>query len=476
MSITRSTLTSLPMSRLLSWLQSSQGQSRILQEQQRRNFSLWLKAVSPAWSWDWPYLAYIRQHLDKLTRGEISRLMLFLPPRHGKSQMVTIRYPVWRLERDPTMRVIIAAYNQTLAEKFSRWSRKIARTRFTLNEERTATEDWETQQGGGMRAVGVGGGITGQGGNLIIIDDPVKSREEAESQTYRDRVWDWFTDDLYTRLEPGGSMIVIQTRWHEDDLAGRILASDSGKQWTVVNLPAEAEESDPLGRAVGQPLCPERFDEGALQQIRSVLGSYSYWALYQQRPRPREGGMFKREWLSQSVREAPVQAVRVRYWDKAATEGAGDYSAGVLMARTPEGLVFVEDVVRGQWSAFQREQIIRQTAQQDALKYGNRVHQWFEQEGGSGGKESAQISIRSLAGVPVHADPAKGDKAVRAMPFAAQCEAGNVRLVLGLWNREYSDELCSFPNGRNDDQVDGSSGAYNKLALGVQRPARSFQG
>jgi predicted phage terminase large subunit-like protein len=402
--------------------------------------------------------------------------MLFLPPRHGKSEMVTVRYPVWRLERDPSLRVIVAAYNQTLAEKFSRKSRKIARTRFALNEERQASADWETTDTGGMRAVGVGGGITGQGGHLIIIDDPVKSREEAESPVYRDRVWDWYTDDLYTRLEPGGAMILIQTRWHEDDLAGRILASDDGPNWRVVNLPAEAEADDPLGRRPGEALCPDRYGADALQRIRSVLGGYSYAALYQQRPRPREGGMFKREWLSRIVPDAPIEAMRVRYWDKASTEGNGDFSAGVLMARAPDGMIYIENVARGQWSPFQRQQMERATATGDAQQYGNRVHTWLEQEPGSGGKESAMMSTRNLAGVPVHVDRVTGQKDVRAMPFAAQCEAGNVRLVLGQWNREYVDELCAFPNGSYDDQVDASSGAFNKLTLGMARAARSWQG
>lgn len=459
------------MKKSLNWLQSPRASQEILREAQRRDFARWLSAVSPGWSWQWPYLAYIRSYLDKLTRGEIHRLMLFLPPRHGKSEMVTVRYPVWRLEREPGARVIIAAYNQTLAEKFSRKSRKIARTRFALNEERTATEDWETAQGGGMRAVGVGGGITGQGGDLIIIDDPVKSREEAESQVYRDRVWDWFTDDLYTRLEPGAAMVLIQTRWHQDDLAGRILASDTGKEWTVVSLPAEAEAGDPLGRQIGEALCPERFDSGALQQVRSVLGSYSYNALYQQRPRPREGGMFKREWFP-IVDAAPIQARRARYWDKAASTD-GDYTVGVLMSRTDDGIYYVEDVVRGQWSPFQRQQIELQTAQMD----GAGVQVWVEQEPGSGGKESAMLSVRRLAGFTVHVDRVTGDKAVRAMPYAAQCEAGNVKLVRGAWNRDYIDEMCAFPNGAHDDQVDASSGAFNKLTMRASMPAaRSYQG
>src|SRR6185369_2890471 len=206
-------------------------------------------------------------------------------------------YPVYRLRLDPALRVVVGAYNATLASKFSRKARRIALAAgVALSDERTAVEDLETTAGGGMRAVGVGGGITGQGGDLIVIDDPVKSREEAESEVYREKVWSWYTDDLYTRLEPGGAMILIMTRWHMDDLAGRILASEGAAKWTVVNLPALAVENDALGRAMGEALCPERYDEAALEAIKSEGGmsAYSFAALYQQDPRPRDGNMFPR--------------------------------------------------------------------------------------------------------------------------------------------------------------------------------------
>lgn len=172
-------------------------------------FPEWLDEVTPLWQWHVPHLQLIQHQLHRITTGEINRLMLFLPPRHAKSETATVRYPAWRLEDNPELRIIVAAYNQTLANKFSRKTRRIVRSRLPLSTERNAAEDWETTKGGGVRAVGVGGGVTGQGGDLIIIDDPVKNREEADSLTYRDKVWDWYTDDLYTRLEPGAAMILI---------------------------------------------------------------------------------------------------------------------------------------------------------------------------------------------------------------------------------------------------------------------------
>jgi predicted phage terminase large subunit-like protein len=254
------------------------------------------------------------------------------------------------------------------------------------------------------------------------------------------------------------------TRWHEDDLAGRILASEDGPHWTVVRLPAEAEADDPLGRREGAALCPERYDLDELAAIRTVLGR-SYAALYQQRPTAKEGEMFRRSWF-RLVRAAPAAARRVRYWDKAGTEGAGAYTCGVLMARTPERRYVVESVVRGQWNAGEREAVIRQTAVLDRQQVGP-VDIVVEQEPGSGGKESAENTIRSLAGFAVCADRVTGDKVVRAEPFAAQAQAGNVDLLDAAWTAGYLDRLASFPMGKYKDDVDASSGAFNRLALGA---------
>lgn len=417
----------------------------------------------------------MRGFLAQMDAGALHKLMIFMPPRHGKSEMVTIRYPVWCIEQDPAKRVIIGAYNQPLAERFSRRARKVAATRMALSEDRNTAGDWETLAGGGVRAAGVGSGVTGMGANLIIIDDPVKSREEANSETYRERVWEWYTDDLYTRREPDASMLLIQTRWHEDDLAGRILASEDGPNWTVVSLPAEAEANDPLGRAVGAALCRERYDEAALASIRLVLGSWSYAALYQQRPMPAEGGLFKRHWF-ETVSAVPFEGERVRYWDRAATESGGDYTAGVLMAKVG-GLFYVEDVVRGQWSSGERDRIIVSTAERDAERYGKaKVRNVGEQEPGSSGKDVSAAFVRMLAGYIVSAEPATGSKESRADPLASQAEAGNVKVLRAPWNAAWFDEVCAFPMGRNDDQVDASSGAFNRLARRSGWTARSYQG
>jgi predicted phage terminase large subunit-like protein len=394
--------------------------------------------------------------------------MLFLPPRSGKSLLATIHYPVWRLEQDPSLRVIVGAYNQSYASSFGRKSRRIAQSRFPLSVDSTAVDRWETPAGGGYRSVGVGSGVTGQGGNLIVIDDPVKSREEAESETYRERVWEWYTDDLWTRQEPDAAITLIMTRWHADDLGGRLLQrmeSGEGEQWKVCSLPALAEENDPMGREPGDALCPERFTAADYLRAKSVLGTYSFECLYQQRPGEREGNLFKRSWFP--ITEAsPAEAIRVRYWDKAASEAGGDFTVGLRMARSPSGVYSVEDVVRGQWSPGERDAVIRQTAAMDA-SHDPATSVWLEQEPGSGGKESAMSSIRLLAGYTVRVETVTGDKSVRAGPFAAQAEAGNVRLLKGSWNHAFLEELCSFPTGKHDDIVDACSGSFNKLAAGL---------
>jgi predicted phage terminase large subunit-like protein len=423
------------------------------------SFDAWLRKTTPSYNWDWPYIQYLRAALDRVTTGQIDRLIINLPPRHGKSSIATIRYSAYHLISNPSQRVIIGAYNQKLAMTFSRAVRRIVRKQIMLNDERTAQDEWETLQEGGLRAVGVGSGVTGVGGNLIILDDPFKSREEAESEAYRDRCWDWYTNDIFTRREPGASLILINTRWHMDDLAGRILASEDGKNWTVISLPAEAEENDPLGRSIGEALCPDRFPADKLHEIKSVLGM-DYYALYQQRPQAREGGMFHIDWFN-LCDAVPAKAKRVRWWDKGATDRAGDYTAGVLIAHVDK-VWYIEDVIRGQWGGGERDKIIRATAEQDKLKYGH-VEYWGPQDPGQAGKIDAAAFISLLAGFVTKTQPETGPKEVRAGPLASQAWAGNIYVLRAAWTAKFIQELCEFPSGQHDDQVDAASGAFAKL-------------
>ena len=412
-----------------------------------------------SWNIDYPYIAYLREALQSVTDGECRRLAIFMPPRHGKSETATVRYPVFRVERRPETRCVIAAHTQALATKFGRKALRIAQSRMTLAADRCAAPEWETVQGGGVRAVGVGGAIAGSGFDLLLIDDPIRTREEAESEEARQKAWDWYTDDLYTRQEPGAAIILVQTRWHEDDLAGRILNSEQASKWTVVSLAAIAEEDDPLGRAVGEALCPDRFPMSELQDIKRVETEYAFDALYQQRPSPREGFLFKVTRIG-IVKEAPSGLPRCRAWDVAATAGSGDWTAGVLLAGPDSsGLWYVLDVVRGRWSSDERNARIVKAAREDGLS----VKIMGAQDPGSAGVDAGNAFTRMLAGFTVKTQRVTGSKETRADPFSAQVNAGNVRIVEGDWNGAFVNELRTFPGGKHDDQVDAVSDGFTEL-------------
>jgi predicted phage terminase large subunit-like protein len=412
--------------------------------------------VTPTYRWDWAHLRHIRQALQHVTSGACTRLMLFVPPRHGKTEMTTVRYPVYRLERDPALRVIIGAYNQTLANTFSRKARRIAQERLTLAGDRSAVEQWETSQGGGLRAVGVGGGITGQGGNLVIIDDPVKSREEAESQAYRDRVWDWYRDDLYTRLEPDGAIILIQTRWHEDDLAGRILSSPKASDWTVVSLPALAEDADPLEREPGAALCPERYDEAALFDIKGTLGSYGFTALYQQRPSPAEGGLLPRAWWQYYTRPPARYDELLQSWDMTFKDSKNtDYVVGQVWGRVGADC-YLLDQVRARMDFPTTVQAVRTLS----ARWPEARAKLIEDK--ANGPAVIATLRREISGlIPV--EP-QGGKAARVAAVSPVIEARNVWLPQEApWVGDFVEECAAFPNGRYDDQVDAMSQALLRL-------------
>ena len=416
----------------------------------------------------------IARALERVERGECQRLIINMPPRHGKSRLASQFFPAWYLGRNPRNYIITASYSKELAEDMGQAVRDLSndpmhRAIFpgtSLRQDSKARSRFMTSERGVYFGTGIGGPTTGKGAHLLLIDDPIKSRAEADSEAKRRAVKRWYASDAYTRLMPGGAIVVIQTRWHEDDLAGWLLKEHAHEGWEVLSLPAIAEEDEPR-RLAGEALWPEAYPLERLERIKAALvaeeGERSWLALYQQRPRAIEGAMFKRPWF-RVVEAAPAVAERVRYWDKAGTDGGGAYTAGVLLSRTAEGLYHVEDVVRGQWSAGEREVIIKQTAYADAARFGEGVSIWIEQEPGSGGKESAENTIRNLDGFDVHAERVTGDKVTRAEPFAAQAEAGNVRLVQGAWNAAFLDELTAFPLGRFKDQVDAASGAYNKVS------------
>lgn len=712
-----------------------------------------------------------RDYVDKVTRGrfiwhqhnvkvanvlqrvaddELKRVMLFEPPRHGKSEQVSRLFSAYYLKRHPDRWVGVNSYAAELAYTLSR----AARENFTtgggeLKEDAWAVKHWETAQGGGLWAAGVGGPITGKGFNLGVIDDPLKNADDAASETIREKQKEWYRSTFYTREEPGGAIILVMcmtgdtpvlmedgtekplrnirpgdrvatydegkvaastvrnwmntgpdlvyeirmksgivvkanarhpflveeggetkwrrtselrrgdtilrvtggngsvlpalrrgatsqpsaracachtttrsggqtacgrprsilaqgaklvcgtatelaslstsacllsraacapsarsrpqnripaptgatscasitattakrfggfsattatlllamarlrrffsrpqstygisgdtvvevvehgvedvfdveiertenfianglvshnTRWHEDDLAGWLLSEEAEdeepERWHIVHFDA-VKDPEPVRypetctveddfRDEGEALCPERYSLEKLRKIAKRIGAYFWAALFQGRPRPKEGGLFK--WDAFKLCDAvPAQGERVRYWDTAGTEGGGDYSVGALLLKTPEGVFYVLDVKRGQWSPNRKEEEIVDAARDDAAKYDRRGFTvWMEHEAGIGGKERTQAVVRKLAGYKVEVEHVTGSKEARAEPFASQVEAGNVYLPRDApWLNAFRKELCDFPHAKHDDQVDAASGAFNKLALGA---------
>lgn len=440
-----------------------------------------------------PVHTLIASTLDRVVTGELRRLMIFAPPQHGKSELASVRLPAYWLGRRPDDPVILTSYAAGLAHNKSRQVRDIVEsedyralfgdlspyTPVSTRADSRAVDHWSlTAHRGGLLAAGVGGPVTGHGGMLGIIDDPFENWEQAQSLTYRNRAWDWYRTTFRTRIWEDGAIILIMTRWQEDDLAGRLL-NDQGNAWEVLRLPAIAETqderdrnnaymglpvggADPLDRAPGEPLSPSRFSSNALIEIRGDVGSMAWAAEYQGVPRPLEGSRIKRDWFT-FIDNVPRNAKFVRYWDKAGTQGGtGAYTAGVLVARSADRTVIV-DVRRGRWSAGERETVIKQTAASDRATWGA-VDIWIEQEPGSGGKESAENTIRNLSGYRIKADRPSGDKDTRLEPFAIEAEKGAVFLLSATWNGDWLDEMAAIPNGAFRDQADATAGAFNKLA------------
>lgn len=441
--------------------------------------------------------------LQRVADGELTRLMIFMPPRHGKSEETSRLFAAYFLYRYPNRKVGLTSYSAGLAYTLSRAAKDFYLAGGgQLRADAKAVKEWWTDQGGQFWAAGVGGEATGKGWHLGIIDDPLKNAEQASSLKIREKQKEWFQSVFSTREEPeGGALIFILTRWNEEDLAGWQLAveesadPEEAQRWHIVNFAAvkEKPEEEPKfpstctvehdWREPGEALCPERYSKKKLAKIKAQVGSYFWAALFQQQPRPRDGGTFQRDWFNGRVitksallidcREFLERSKLVRYWDKARTQGGGDFSVGVLMARYQgaDGLVrfVILDVVRGQWSAGQRDGVIRSTAEADEATWGEgRVEIWVEQEPAKAGKEATRATINALAGFAVRADPVDKDKETRAEPLSTQCEARSVWLLKEDWIGVFLNEMCSFPNGAHDDQVDAASGAFNKLALGVR--------
>jgi predicted phage terminase large subunit-like protein len=455
------------------------------------------------------------------TRGAegIGRLMVFEPPRHGKTEQVSRLFPSFLLGQMPDSRVIVTSYGADLAQDDSKAIRDyVTSERYgalfgelgtrenpvALSQDTRSKANWDlaAPHRGGVVAAGVGGGITGKGAHLLVIDDPFKNRDEAESEAYRRRVMAWYQSSAYTRLEDGGAVVITHTRWHPDDLAGQLLRAmvedPLADQWTILFLPARAlaEEDyprdaaeqaemlgrgfwmpvggDPLGREEGEALWPEKYTDVTLERIRANVGNYDWSALYQQLPRPHEGGFFE-EGDFALADAVPEGLFWMRYVDLAlGRTQASDWNTCAAVALDQYGVVWIRDMIR----------VHELTAFLDQLE------SWMVSDRELGvlwGVED--VAFQSLvwmdlmkrprlAGTAITRVKPEGDKVARARALQTRAQQGLVRVVRGKWLRAFFDELADFPTGRHDDQVDTVSGGLQMVSRmsRVRKKAKSWQG
>jgi len=412
----------------------------------------------------------ICQRLEKFSQDVVDRksprLMLFMPPRHGKSTLASIAYPAWHLGRNPKHEFISCSYSGSLAMSFSRKVRHLLReplyknvfTEAKLDPTSQSVEAWLTTKGGGYVAAGVGGGITGKGAHVLVIDDPVKNREDAESDFNRDNVWDWYTSTAYTRLAPGGGILVILTRWHDDDLAGRLLrgAADGGDEWEVVKYPAIAE-ADEEYRKMGDALHEERYNLPSLEKIQRAVGPRDWSALYQQNPVSDEGDYFTRDMI-RYYDPADVDFSRMKFycaWDLAIGQrDRNDYSVGLVVGVDEYDNLYIVDCVRGKFDGFEIVERILDLYEQwrPAIIGIEKGHI----EMALGPFLEKRVRERKLYEAYFKdLKPGRRDKEARARAIQGRMQQGMVRIPKDeVWTGPLVAELLRFPNGVHDDQVD----------------------
>lgn len=430
-------------------------------------------------AYQWPGYNAARHHrliaskLEAVERGEIKRLMIFMPPRHGKSMLASEFFPAWYLGRNPSNYVIAATYAQDLADDFGRKVRNQIKDEtfagifpgIALREDSSAVRRFhiaqpvdalQTSQAGAYFAVGIGGPLTGRGAHLLLIDDPVKNREEAESKVIRDRTQNWYTSTAYTRLMPGGAIIVIQTRWHESDLGGWLLEEHKHENWEVLDLPAIDKD--------GKALWPEQYDVKALEGIRLAIAPRDWSALYQQRPTPETGEFFKAEWLKPYKGKGPLRSTLEIYGgsDYATTQDGGDFTVHVIFGLDPEGNAWLLDIWRKQTSSDKWVDAWCSLV----LKW--HPIGWAEESGqiksGVGPFLDRESRARKAYCARETFATNKGGKATRAQSFRAYASQYGIHVPVDLevWP-DCRRELLTFPAGVHDDFVDACALVFQLL-------------
>jgi predicted phage terminase large subunit-like protein len=427
----------------------------------RGSFVAFRRIIRPTMLWDWSVERIsleLQLFYDAFAAGKRPKLAIMLPAQHGKTWAAE-DFIAWVAGKNPDLKTIYTSYSENLGTMRNHNPRRTIKSptyRGIFRDTRIGEKGWQASSGlieyvdhtGSFRNTTVGGPITGLEQHLGVVDDPVKGRAEANSRLVRDRTWNWFVDDLLTRFASRSALLVIMTRWHVDDLLGRLIRKERNVR--TLAYPAIAEEDDGYRRK-GEALFPALKPLDFLLERKNLMSQASWEAEYQQHPYLVGGGMIPIE----NLRTIPffdrsMVLKSVLACDKAGTEGGdGAYTAIVLMHQLKDGRFVIADVVRGHWSALTRETTLKQLAQYhwDSLnRYTTNFMVAVEMEPGSGGKESAEATVRNLAGFNVIADRVTGNKVTRADPFAAQVQGNNVYLLAGSWQADFLDEAESWPN------------------------------
>ncbi|MGE5510355.1 MAG: phage terminase large subunit [Bacteroidota bacterium] len=498
--------------------------SRLACERRLKTFmkQAW-RYIDPATFIDNWHIDAICEHLEAVARGEILRLLINIPPRHMKSLTCAVAFPAWVWAQRPKAgsdgvilptlgphtQFLYMSYAAHLSIRDNRKTRELIQTswyqqrwgnRFQIKKDENQKTKFENDKNGRRLASSVGGIGAGEGGSIIVVDDP-HNFEDGESETIREGTLRWFDETLQSRLNDPkrGAFVVNMQRIAERDLSGHILAKELG--YVHLCLPARYEANHPhvwrgtpqivaskypdgdprhpdakseAGKDVvkgeGALLWPARFGDKEIDALELAMGAYGAAGQLYQRPAPRSGGFFSRSWfavLDEMPRDAdgnPIRVVRrIRAWDLAATKDTGkldpSWTVGVLISKLETGIFVIEHVERFRENPHEVEARIRKCAQID----GRDVTIWLPQDPGQAGKHQIEYLVRALAGYVVKFEIQSGDKAKRAEPMSSQAQANNIKLLRGTWNNNFLDELCSFPMGRHNDQVDAAAYAFNKL-------------
>jgi predicted phage terminase large subunit-like protein len=369
------------------------------------------------------------------------------------------------------MRIIAVSHTAELAETNSTAVQRFIRDNTEVLGYALANDNrghWHTTNGCEYLAVGAGAAVRGFRADYIIIDDPIRRRQEAESETQREHLWDYYQSDLMSRLKPDGAVILIATPFHEDDLMGRLRRLQP--YWNVLRMPAIAEADDPLGRAEGEPLWSDdgyNYGAGLLREQADAERegrTRDWWSQYQCAPRPPEGAMFKPQQMPILDLLPPILE-QVRAWDLASSAGKGDWTVGLKLAHVVgqnyTDMFIVTDLRRIRGAPEEVRKLVKDTAEADG--YGVKI--WLPRDPAQAGADQAESYIRMLIGYAVEAERMSGDKVTRADAAASQANIGRIGMVRAPWNAAFADELAAFPRGVHDDQVDALSLAFSKLAV-----------